>query len=446
MEANVTAMERKHHLLNAFSSQIEKTSWIGWTWMALLLGFVLLGIYALILQIVHGHHITGMRDNVVWGVYIVNFIFFMGISYAGALISGTLHLFNAKWRGPILRIAELITIIALVLGPLYILLCIGRLDRLHYLFLYPRIQSPITWDVIAITTDLVGCFIYLYLSFIKDFALMRDSVTLKIPKWKMKMYTILALGYLDTPSQRKRIKNTTTIMSAMIIAIAIIVYSVLAWIFSVTLQPGWHSSIFGPYFVIAAVYSGAGVMILAMNIFRKIYKLEKYITKQHFVAVGIIMMVLSMFFAYFTFSEYLTKWYGSKKLDDELINILFTRYFWEFIFSNYIGTLIPIIIIGIPKFRNITSITISAIIAVVALWVNRYLIVVPTLETPYMPIQDSRLEYLFYNATWIEYVLTFAGIAAFLLLFTVFSKLVPIIPVSEVIEIEIENEKELVKK
>lgn len=436
MDKETTQLERKNSLLSEFAPQIEKTGIIGWLWMAILAALVLLGIYALVQQIMYGHHITGMRDNVVWGVYIVNFIFFMGVSYAGALISGTLHLFNTSWRGPVLRIAELITIIALIIGPLYILLCIGRLDRLLYLFMYPRIQSPITWDVIAISTDLVGCFIYLYLTFIKDIALLRDKADLKVPKWKKQLYKILALGYQDTPSQRKRVKRTITIMSAMIIAIAIIVYSVLAWIFSVTLQPGWHSTIFGPYFVIAAVFSGAGVMILAMNIFRRVYHLEKYITKKHFVGIGIIMMVLAMFFAYFTFSEYLTKWYGSKKLDSQLIDTLFDRYFWAFIFSNYIGTLIPIIVLGIPRFRSIRTITISAVIAVIALWVNRYLIVVPTLENPYMPIQDSRMNYLFYNATWIEYVLTIGGIAAFLLFFTIASKMVPIIPVSEVIEIE----------
>lgn len=439
MNTSTDQLNRKQALLKVFAPQIEKTGIVGWIWIIMLAVLVLLGIYALTQQIIHGHEVTGMRDNVVWGVYIVNFIFFMGISYAGALISGTLHLFNTNWRGPVLRIAELITIIALVLGPLYILLCIGRLDRLFYLFMYPRIQSPITWDVIAITTDLVGCFIYLYLTFIKDLALLRDSADLNVPKWKKKMYKILALGYQDTPTQRKRVKRTITIMSAMIIAIAIIVYSVLAWIFSVTLQPGWHSTIFGPYFVIAAVFSGAGVMILAMYIFRKVYHLQDYITKKHFVGVGIIMMILAMFFAYFTFSEYLTKWYGSKKLDDQLILTLFTRYFWEFIFSNYIGTLIPIIIMGIPRFRTINTITFASVISVIALWFNRYLIVVPTLENPYMPIQDSRIEYIFYNATWVEWVLTIGGIASFLLFFTIASKLVPIIPISEVVEIEDEH-------
>ena len=219
-------------------------------------------------------------------------------------------------------------------------------------------------------------------------------------------------------------------MAAIIIAIAIIVYSVLAWIFSVTLQPGWHSAIFGPYFVIAAVYSGTGVLIIIMWIYRRIFNLQEYLRKEHFVKIGVLLLILAAFFGYFTFSEYLTKWYGSEKNDALLIDKLFSEFFWMFIISNYVGVIVPLIITGIPKFRSINSITFAAAISVVALWFNRYLIVVPTLETPFLPIQDSRTEYLFYSSTWVEWSTTLGGIALFCLLFTLLSKFVPIIEVS----------------
>jgi len=436
------ANEKQPTLLEEFIPQIERTSFFQAAWMFFLIALVLLGFYALYVQIAEGHVVTGMRDNVVWGIYIVNFIFFMGVSYAGALISGTLHLFRAEWRKPIIRMAEFITIIALIIGPCYILLCIGRLDRLHYLVIYGRIQSPITWDVIAISTDIFGCLIFLYLAILRDVAAIRDFKTARIPKWKRKMYRFFALGYTGTPEQKKRLHKATDIMAAMVIAIAVIVYSVLAWIFSVTLQPGWHSTIFGPYFVIAAVFSGCGVMIVVMWLFRKIYHLEKYITKKHFVNVGVLMLILAALFGYFTFSDYLTKWYGSRKSDEMLINLLFDEYYWLFIFSNYIGVLLPMIVIGIPRLRTINNITISAVIVILALWVNRYLIVVPTLESPYLPIQDSRTEWMFYNATWVEYALSAAGVAFFALCMTVGSKIIPIINVSEM-EDEREPEKEI---
>lgn len=425
----------REKLLKEVAPHLENTSARFFVWIIFLLAVIALGVYAFIAQVTEGHVVTGMRDNVVWGIYIVNFIFFMGLSYAGAIVSGALHLFRTEWRKPLIRMAEYLAIISLLIGPGYILLCIGRLDRLYYLAIFGRIQSPITWDVIAISTDIFGCLIFLYLSMLRDIAALRDFRELKLPKWRKKLYSILALGYTGLPEQEKRLKRATDIMAAMVIAIAIIVYSVLAWIFSVTLQPGWHSSIFGPYFVIAAVYSGTGVLVLVMWVFRKIYHLEEYITRKHFVAMGVLMVVLAALFGYFTFSDYLTKWYGSEKNDENLIKILFSEYYWPFIFSNYIGVLIPLIVVGLPKLRTITNITISSLIVVLALWVNRYLIVVPTLESPYLPIQDSRAEWANYFPTWVELALTAAGIALFCLLYTLGAKFVPVMNISEMSDV-----------
>jgi molybdopterin-containing oxidoreductase family membrane subunit len=430
----MTDIALKDKLLLSFKPYLETTTARWFIVFVILLLIVAWGIAGLIEQITGGHIVTGMRDNVVWGVYIVNFIFFMGLSYAGALVSGVLHLFNSEWRKPIIRMAELVTVISLMIGPFFIFLCIGRLDRLHYLFIHPRIQSPISWDVIGITTDLIGCFLYLYLSFIEDFALLRDQTHIKLPKWRQKIYRALALGYTGTYRQKKIIHTSRTIMSAMIIAIAIIVYSVLAWIFGVTLQPGWDSTIFGPYFVIAAIFSGSGLMIILMWIFRKVYRLEEFITKKHFVNMGVLLLVVAAFYGYFTFCDYLTKWYGSVKINAELIDKLFSEFNWMFIFANYIGIIIPIAIVGIPHLRTIRNITIAAVIAVVALWINRYIIVIPTLETPFLPIQDSREAWINYSPTWVEWSLTFAGVAIFAILFKLAAKFLPIISISEMTE------------
>jgi Ni/Fe-hydrogenase subunit HybB-like protein len=427
-------MQADRKLLKDLTPELEKTSTGWYITFFILLAIFFTGIYALIQQIDKGHIVTGMRDNVVWGFYIVNFIFFMGLSYSGALISGVLHLFHTGWRKPVIRLAELITVISLVIGPFFIFFCIGRLDRLYFLFIHPRIQSPITWDVIAILTDLFGCFIYLYLSFVEDFAILRDYKDLNVAPWKRKLYRILSLGYNGTPKQEKLLSGARTIMASMIIAIAIIVYSVLAWIFGVTLQPGWHSTIFGPYFVIAAVFSGTGLLIILMWIFRKIYHLEEYITKRHFVNVGVLLTIIAAFYGYFTFSDYLTKWYGSIKMDSILIDKLFSEYYTLFIFANYIGILIPGIIIALPRFRTIPNITIASVIAVLALWVNRYIIVIPTLETPFLPIQDTRTAWIKYSPTWVEWSLTLAGVAIFIMLFMLISKIVPIISISEMQE------------
>ena len=145
---------------------IEKFGKRNWFFVIFFGLWVLAGLYALYLQIAKGHGVTGMRDNVVWGLFIVNFIFFIGLSYAGAIIAGVLHLLKVPWGKPIVRLAQMMTVISVIVGPVFILLCVGRFDRLHHLFIYPRIQSPMTWDVMAVVTFLVGAVLLLYLSLI----------------------------------------------------------------------------------------------------------------------------------------------------------------------------------------------------------------------------------------------------------------------------------------
>lgn len=427
-------MELNTYQQEAFNYQrpnIERFGKKNWAWTIFFLLWIMVGGYALYLQISKGHVVTGMRDNVVWGLFIVNFIFFIGLSYAGAIISGLLHLFKVSWGKPIIRLAQMMTIISVVVGPIFILLCVGRFDRLHHLFIYPRIQSPLTWDVLAILTYFVGSVLFLYMALIKDFAVYRDA-KLNIPKWKQKLYKFLAIGYRGAASQKRHLIISQNLLAIIMIPLSIIVSSILSWIFGMTLRPGWHSTIFGPYFVLGALYSGCGVLIVAMWVYRKMYKLQNYFTDKHFINLGYIMMVLGAGYGYFTFSEYFTDWFGSAKWDSEVINKLFSskEYGWWTLFSNLAGILIPIFIMAIPATRKRNIIALVAFVMVIALWVKRYLIIVPTLETPALPMQDTRIEYVKYSATWPEWALTFAGIATFFLFFTIMSKFVTVVPVS----------------
>jgi len=431
-------MELNSYQQEAFNYQrpnIEKFGKSNLLWIIFFLLWIVVGGYALYLQIAHGHVVTGMRDNVVWGLFIVNFIFFIGLSYAGAIISGLLHLFKVPWGKPIIRLSQMMTITSVIVGPIFILLCVGRFDRLHHLFIYPRLQSPMTWDVLAILTYFVGSALFLYMALIKDFAVYRDA-KMNVPKWKQKLYTALALGYRGAASQKRHLIISQNLLAIIIIPLSIMVSSILSWIFGMTLRPGWHSTIFGPYFVLGALYSGCGVLIVAMWAYRKMYKLEHYFTDKIFLNLGYFMMVLAAAYGYFTFSEYFTSWFGSAKWDADVINKLFSlqEYGWWTLFANLFGILVPIAIVAIPATRKVNWITLASFAMVVALWVKRYLIIVPTLETPALPMQDTRMEYVKYSATLPEWALTFAGIASFLLLFTLISKLVTVVPVSELEE------------
>ena len=416
-----------------FKPQLESIGRYGYYFITLMLLIIAWGIYALYRQLSQGQVVTGMRDYVIWGIYDANFIFFIGISYAGALISGILHLLRVEWRHPILRMAETITVVSTMIGPCYIFLSMGRLDRVWHLLLYGRIQSPIVWDVIAISTYLCGSIIFLYLACVRDLAFMRDH-PVGIWKWRNRIYKFMSAGFRDTPRQRELLNQLIDLISIVIIPLAILVHSVLAWIFGMTLRPGWHSTIFAPYFVLAAIYSGTGVLIIVMFVFRKIYHLEAVITKNHFTYLGILLMILGALYGYFTFSEYLTNWYGSVKWDMEVLYRLFdtSTYWWWFFFSAFIGVLLPITLIALPRLRNINTIVFASMIAVTALWVKRYLIIIPTLETPLLPLHDLRPEFASYSPTWVEWSLTAMGIALWLLLFFLFSKFLPIVPVVKV--------------
>jgi len=416
-----------------FKPQLESIGKYGYIFITTMVLIILWGVYALYKQFSVGQIETGMRDYVIWGIYDANFIFFIGISYAGALISGILHLLRVEWRHPILRMAETITVVSTMIGPSYIFLSMGRLERVWHILVYGRIQSPIVWDVFAISTYLIGSFIFLYLACVRDLAFMRDH-PVGIGKWRNKIYKFMSANYQDTPKQRELLNRLIDLISIVIIPLAILVHSVLAWIFGMTLRPGWHSTIFAPYFVLAAIYSGTGVLILVMFAFRKLYHLESHITKNHFTYLGILLMILGALYGYFTFSEYLTNWYGSVKWDMEVLYRLFdtTTYWWWFFFSAFVGVLLPIIIIALPRLRSINTIVFAALIAVTALWVKRYLIIIPTLETPLLPLHDLRPEFASYSPSWVEWSATAMGIALWLLLFFLFSKFLPIVPVVRV--------------
>lgn len=427
-------MENKTEYIQELSALVEKRPNLKRKiWLVFLLILIGCGAFAFFLQHNKGHIVTGMRDNVVWGIYIVAFVVFLGFSYAGALIASILHLTKVGWAKPMIRILDLIAVISLIVAPPFIIFCIGRFDRVLLLFSQARLQSPIIWDVIAIFSDLIFSIVFIFITFIKDFAILRDNHELNIPKWKRKFYTFFAFNYRGTPNQEKLLDRAHNILASILIPITIVAYSLLAWIFAMTLRTGWHSTIFAPYFVLTAVFSGIALVILVLWIFRNIYNLHNYITKKHFSLLGFTLLVLCLIYGYFTFSEYFTNWYGgdsnSMALTSKLVS--FNEYGWVMLLYIALAIATPIILIGIPWLRNIGTITISAITVLIGLVLHRFLTLIPTQETPFLPVQDIRPEYITYSATWVEVLLTIGGIATFLFLLSITVKIIPVISIAD---------------
>ncbi len=403
--------------------------------MVVLLAVIAWGGYAYIIQLRTGLIVTGMNDVVLWGVYIVNFVFFIGISYAGTLVSAVLRITGANWRTPLTRMAEVIAIVGLMIGGLMPFIDLGRPDRIANMFIFGRLISPLVWDIIAITTYLIACLIYLYLPLIPDLALIRDSLGKESSRIKRKFYSFFAAGWSNTPDQKQRLEKGISIMAVIIIPIAIFVHTVVAYIFAMTLRPGWNSTIYGPYFVIGAIFSGTAAILVVMVIFRKVFHLEEYITEKHFRYVSWLLLTLLLAYAYFTFSEYLTVGYKSEGVEKELLNQLMlgksAGWFWSFIVG---GLIIPAFLIVFKKMRIVTRVVIASVLIILAMWIKRFVIVLGTLQIPLMSF-----EFGVYKPTWVEVSITMAALAGFVLLFLIFAKGFPMISIWEVSE---EHEKE----
>jgi molybdopterin-containing oxidoreductase family membrane subunit len=376
-------------------------------------------------QVGLGLGVTGMNQPVTWGFYIVNFVFFIGISHAGTLISAILRLSQAEWRRPITRMAEVITVVVLAIGAVHPIIDLGRPDRLLNVFTSGRLQSPLLWDVTAISAYFMASTVYLFLPLIPDIAMLRDRGGKLRP-----LYEFLSWGYVGTERQKRVLEHAMTVMMIIVIPIAVSVHTVISYIFAMTVQPGWHSTIFGPYFVVGAIFSGIAALLIVMIAFRTAFHLENYLKPIHFSYLGKLLLIMSLLWFYFTFSEYLTAFYGNEPHELRVVMYKFTGayapFFWGMILTNFV---IPVALLSSPRTRTIRNILIASIAVVIGMWLERVNIVVPSLANPRLPIDRG-----FYIPTYTEWSLFIGMVALFALGFIVFAKLFPLISVWEMRE------------
>ena len=393
--------------------------------------FVIAGIAAYVYQLIRGLNVTGLNDDVFFGIYMANLVAIIGISYGGAIISAILRITHASWRAPITRLAEAMAVVSLIVGALFAFIHLGHAERTWLFFTSPNPSSPVIWDVIAIGTYLVATLIYFYLPLIPDLAIIRNRFSHNIGKWRTKLYSLLSLKWQGSSRQQTHHRLATSIMAILIIPLAVSVHSVLAWAFSVTGREGWHSSIFGPYFVVAALFSGVAAVIIVVVAFRRAYGLDKFIGPKQIRYLGYLMMALGMIYIYFTFAEFLTEGYvqsaASVALIDTLLLERFAPLFWFFMIS---AGIVPIILVAFPKTRTIRWITLAAILVVVGMWVKRLLIIVPPLQQGLFHSETAT-----YSGSWVEFTITLGAIAAIPLMLLVIFRIFPVLSISEMEEV-----------
>ncbi len=430
MDTHGSVAEYRERLEDTVLTPLTKTGPRYYAVLGFLLLIIAWGFFAYFTKFRDGLIVTNMRDHSLWGLYISLFVFFIGISHAGTLISAILRVSKAGWRVPITRMAEFITVVALMVGALMPIIDIGRPDRVHHLILFGRWQSPLVWDVIAITTYLTGSFIYLYLPLIPDFALAKEKIGHKVSPLKRKFFEIMSIGWKDTPDRRRNLTIALGMIMILIIPVAVSVHTVVSWIFAMMMREPWDNPMFGPFFVAGAIYSGTATIIIVMAIVRKAYKLEEYITPQHFINLGYMLAGLSLIMMYFNAQEFVVVGYKLAGEAEEHFHELFTGglapYFWTYAIG---GMVVPGLLILMPWTRNIAGILVASVLVNIGMWLERYMIVVGGTRLPTMPYEASN-----YFPSWVEWSIMAAGFAAFALLITIAIKLVPVIAIWEVAE------------
>jgi molybdopterin-containing oxidoreductase family membrane subunit len=404
---------------------LVRTTKTFWRWAALMAAVTVWGAFAYSYQLKTGLGATGLNTPEYWGIYIICFVFFIGISHAGTLISAILRVAHAEWRRSITRSAEFITVLVIGFGAIQPILDLGRPDRVLNVFLHAQPFSPLLWDVMSIGLYFTASTIYLYVPMIPDLARIRDLGLRPRP-----LYWFLAIGYRDSPQARHTLERMISILAVMVIPIAVSVHTVIGWIFALTLRPMWHSAIFGPYFVMGAIFSGIAALIIAMAILRRVYRLEAYFKDVHFNHMGVLLFVMTILWFYFTFAEHLTVWYGGEEAELATLNSKLTGAFavpfWLMVAFCFV---VPFALMARRATRNVTGTVVASVAVVIGMWLERFNIVVPTSLHP-----RGGMSALHYVPSWVELSIMAGTLSGFILVYMVATKFFPIISIWEIQE------------
>lgn len=399
--------------------------------VVVLASIVAVGAGAWVYQIETGIGQTNLHPPIFWSAYIASFVYWIGVSHSGTFISGVLRLTKAQWRRPVTRIAELMTIISVTIAMLCVFYHLGRVWRWYYLIPYPNqrgiwpdFRSPLMWDATAVFTYATSSAIYLYLPLIPDLALARD----RIEGWRKRLYAVLCLGWKGTQREWEMLNTAIRIITPLIVMVMISVHSIVGWDFGMSLVPGWHSSIIAPYFVIGAVHSGLGMVVIGLYFVRRTYRLDGYIRPEHFDKMGKLLIVTTLSLAYLYFADQLTVWYG--KIPDDMavlrsmVSGAYARPFWVMLVLVY---LIPLSTLTIPSFRRWPPGMMLVGIGInLGMYIERMLILVPPLAQPRLSYNWSS-----YFPSWGELTILCASVALAILLYVLAVKFVPIISIWE---------------
>ncbi|HET9589435.1 MAG TPA: NrfD/PsrC family molybdoenzyme membrane anchor subunit [Anaerolineales bacterium] len=411
------------------------TSWRFWVVFGILSVLVAVCFfYAWGYMIAEGLYVAGVNRPAYWGIFLVNTVFWIGISHAGTFISAILRVFKAEFRRPFTRAAELMTTFGLIQAGASIFMHLGRVWLAYWMIpipnvrqLWPNFHSPLMWDLLAITTYVLGSTMYLFLPLIPDLAMARDRST----GWRKTFYKILALGFRGTEGEWVHLRTAMNIFAFAIIPVMFSVHTIVSWDFAMAMRPGWSSTVFGPYFVVGALHSGMGAVAIVLAVMRAtMIHMDYFIRAEHFDALGKLMLIVSMAWAYFFFNDYLVQWYGGDRWTDQLFHYHEAGPMaWMFFGMLIVNIAIPWLTLWNRRFRqNPWLLALVGLLINVGMYFERYIIIPISLTINRMPFTWRLYE------PGIEIWLTIGTFAMFLLFYMIASRLIPLVPVWEVQE------------
>ncbi len=402
--------------------------------LALVLAVLGFGVYAFAEQWRTGLGVAGYEHPILWGIYITNFVFWVGIAHSGTLISAVLFLFRAKWRTAVARASEAMTVFAVMTAALFPIIHIGRPWFFYWMLPYPNerqlwinFRSPLIWDVFALTTYLTVSAMFLFLGLIPDNAAARDRCT----DWRKPIYRVLALGWRGSTRQWIHYAALYGFFAALATPLVVSVHSTVSWDFAVSILPGWHSTIFAPYFVAGAIFSGLAMLITLLIPLRRLLKLEEYITIRHFENLAKLIIVTSLIVGYAYITEFFIAWYSGSTFErGTFVDRAFGQYWpftWTMITCN---VFVPLLLFWKRIRTNLVWLFVISIFVNIGMWLERFVIIVASLSHDYDPANWAGV----YQPTWVEVAITAGSFGLFFFLFLLFVKNFPAVSLTEMKE------------
>jgi molybdopterin-containing oxidoreductase family membrane subunit len=393
--------------------------------------FVLILFFSIAYLLSVGVGIWGINIPVAWGFAIVNFVWWIGIGHAGTLISAILLLLRQKWRNSINRFAEAMTIFAVMCAGLFPLLHLGRPWFFYWLFPYPstmgvqpQFRSPLVWDVFAVSTYFTVSLLFWYVGLIPDLATLRDRARKRFPRFA---YGMLAMGWRGSAIHWHRYETASLLLAGLATPLVVSVHTVVSFDFTIGLVPGWHSTIFPPYFVAGAIYSGFAMVLTLAIPLRKMYGLEDFITLRHLKNMGEVMLATGLIVAYGYMMEGFVSWYSGSPFERYLMFYrmrgAYHYLFWALLLFNVV---IPQALWILRVRTSPLALFIIAICVNIGMWLERYVIIVVSLSRDFMPSAWGM-----YSGTIWDYAVFTGTLGLFLMLMFVFVRLLPMISIFE---------------